>query len=72
MISDEDLVTLSYEVDDVLTELGNRYGINVLSMTSIVLARLALMNMFVGNREDFNRLIHEAVLPVTEKEVSLH
>ena len=72
MISDEDLVTLSYEVDDVLTELGNRYGINVLSMTSIVLARLALMNMFVGNREDFNRLIHEAVLPVTEKEISLH
>jgi hypothetical protein len=72
MISDEDLVTLSYEVDDVLTELGNKYGINVLSMTSIVLARLALMNMYVGNREDFNRLIHEAVLPVTEKEISLH
>lgn len=72
MISDEDLVRLSYEVDDVLTELGNKYGINVLSMTSIVLARLALMNMYVGNREDFNRLIHEAVLPVTEKEISLH
>jgi len=72
MISDEDLVKLSYEVDDTLTDLGNKYGINVLSMTSIVLARLALMNMYVGNREDFNRLINEAVLPVTEKEISLH
>jgi hypothetical protein len=44
----------------------------MLSLTSVVLARLALMNMFIGNREEFNRLIHEAVLPVTEKEVSLH
>jgi len=72
MISDEDLVTMSHEVDDVLTELAARYGVNILSLTSIVIARLALMNMFIGNREDFNRLIHEAVLPVTEKEISLH
>lgn len=72
MISDEDLIRLSHEVDDMLTELGNRYGINVLSMTSVVLARLALMNIHVGNREDFNLLIHEAVLPATEKEISLH
>jgi len=72
MISDEELVTMSYEVDDALTEIGNRYGVNVLSLTSIVLARLALMNIYVGNREDFNRLIHEAVLPATEKEIALH
>jgi hypothetical protein len=72
MISDENLEKLSHEIDDVLGDLGVRYGINMLSLTSVVLARLALMNMFIGNKEDFNRLIHEAVLPVTEKEISLH
>lgn len=72
MISDENLEKLSHEIDDMLGDLGIRYEINMLSLTSVVLARLALMNMFVGNKEDFNRLIHESVLPVTEKEISLH
>jgi hypothetical protein len=72
MISDENLEKLSHEIDDMLGDLGIRYEINMLSLTSVVLARLALMNMFIGNREDFNLLIHEAVLPVTEKEVSVH
>lgn len=72
MISDENLEKLSHEIDDMLGDLGIRYEINMLSLTSVVLARLALMNMFVGNREDFNRLIYESVLPVTEKEISLH
>lgn len=72
MISDENLEKLSHEIDDMLSDLGIRYEINLLNLTSVVLARVALMNMYMGNREDFNRLIHEAVLPATEKEVSLH
>ena len=72
MISDENLEKLSHEIDDMLSDLGIKYGINLLNLTSVVLARVALMNMYMGNREDFNRLIHEAVLPATEKEVSLH
>ena len=72
MISDENLEKLSHEIDDMLGDLGIKYEINLLSLTSVVLARVALMNMYIGNREDFNRLIHESLLPVTEKEISLH
>ena len=73
MISDEQIERMSHEVDDMLGDLGVKYGVSVLSLTGIVLARLALFNIHLGNRDDFNKLIHETLLPaVDEKEISLH
>ena len=57
MPSDDVLLKLSSEVDDVIADFVNRYEIDPLSLTAVVLARLVLANEFTGSGEDFRKLM---------------
>ena len=57
MPSDDVLMKLSYEVDDIIADLVNRYQMNPLSLTAVVLARLVLANDFTGSGDDFRKLL---------------
>jgi hypothetical protein len=57
MPSDDNLAKLSFEVDDVIADFVNRYQIDPLSVTAVILARLVLANEFTGSGEDFRKLM---------------
>ncbi len=57
MPSDDNLAKLSFEVDDIIADLVNRYQMNPLSLTAVVLARLVLANDFIGSGDDFRKLL---------------
>jgi hypothetical protein len=57
MPSDDVLLKLSSEVDDIIADLINRYQMNPLSLTAVILARLVLSNDFTGSGDDFRKLL---------------
>ena len=57
MPSDDVLLKLSSEVDDIIADLVNRYQMNPLSLTAVILARLVLANDFIGSGDDFRKLL---------------
>jgi hypothetical protein len=57
MPSDDVLLKLSSEVDDIIADLVNRYEIDPLSLTAVILARLVLANDFFGSGNDFRKLM---------------
>ena len=57
MPNDDVLLKLSSEVDDIIADLVNRYQMNPLSLTAVVLARLVLANDFTGSGDDFRKLL---------------
>jgi len=57
MPSDDVLLKLSSEVDDIIGDLVNRYQMNPLSLTAVVLARLVLTNDYTGSGDDFRKLL---------------
>ena len=57
MPSDDVLLELSAEIDDIIADLIKRYQIDPLSMTAVILARLVLTNDFTGSGEDFRKLL---------------
>ena len=57
MPSDDVLLKLSSEVDDIIADLVNRYQIDPLSLTAVILARLVLANDFLGSGDDFRKLL---------------
>ena len=57
MPSDDVLLKLSSEVDDIIADLVKRYQIDPLSLTAVVLARLVLANDFFGSGDDFRKLM---------------
>jgi hypothetical protein len=57
MPSDDVLLELSAEIDNIIADLISRYQINPLSVTAVILARLVLANDFTGSGEDFRKLL---------------
>ena len=57
MPDDEQLEKLSYEVDDFIQNLIEKYQINPLSLTAVILARIVLTNDYVGSGQDFRELL---------------
>jgi hypothetical protein len=57
MPSDDVLLKLSSEVDDIIGNLVKRYKIDPLTMTAVILARLVLANDFIGSGDDFRKLL---------------
>ena len=57
MPNDDVLLKLSSEVDDIIADLVNRYQMDPLSLTAVVLARLVLANDFIGSGDDFRKLL---------------
>jgi hypothetical protein len=57
MPSDDQLEKLSYEVDDMIQKLIEKYQINPLSLTAVILARIVLTNDYIGSGQDFRELL---------------
>ena len=57
MIDDDKLSEITFKVDDILTALIEEYKIDTLSLTSIITARLVLINDFTGNGERYRALL---------------
>jgi len=65
MLSDDNLKKLAYEVDDIIQSLLEKYQVNPLSLTAVILARIVMTNDFIGSGEDFRELL--ANVPSPEK-----
>lgn len=60
-MTDEDLANLSFDIDDVIMLLCKQYGVTPFMLSSVMLARLAVMNLELGDGEDWNRLLGECI-----------
>ena len=56
-MSDEELVRLSYQIDNFLYKIFKEKEIAPISLSGIVLARLIRMNESVSSEEDFYKLL---------------
>ena len=55
---DDKLSEIAFKVDDIITALIEEYkSIDTLSLTSIITARLVLINDFTGNGERYRALL---------------
>ena len=54
-MSDEELIVITNEIDDMLRELVSKYNMHPLNLTGILLARLIHMN---GHSNGFYQLIN--------------
>ena len=57
MPSDDLILKLSSEVDDIIGNLVKRYKIDPLTVTAVILARLVLANDFIGSGDHFRKLL---------------
>ena len=56
-MTDEKLIELSNELDTVLVDIANKYELDPLMLTGVVMARLLLLSQLNDCREDFNNLL---------------
>lgn len=57
-ITDEELVNISYQIDNFLYELFKTKEMAPINLSGIVVARLIRMNESVSSEEDFYKLLH--------------
>jgi len=58
MVTDEELVKISYEIDNFLFEKIKETDMIPINLAGIVLARLIRINESVSSEEDFYKLLH--------------
>jgi len=58
MVTDEELVKISYEIDNFLFEKIKETDMIPINLAGIVLARLIRMTETVSSEEDFYKLLH--------------
>lgn len=56
-VMNDQVAAVAYGFDDYITELSHTHGIDVLSLTSIILARLILINDYAGCGPEFRTLL---------------
>jgi len=61
MLSDKQLIDMSYEVDNLLSALMEKYQISPLSFSAIVLARLMRLVQEVDSDSDFKQIMSSAI-----------
>ena len=61
MLSDKELTEVSYEVDNILSALIEKYEIPPLSFSAIVLARLMRLVQEVDSDSDFKKIMSSAI-----------
>lgn len=61
MRSNEQLEKVSFEIDDILTKLCLDNEMSPLVLSSIVLARLTILNDFSSSGEDFRSLAESVI-----------
>jgi len=57
MVTDEELVKISYEIDDFLFEKVKETEMAPINLSGIIVARLIRMNESVSSEEDFYKLL---------------
>ena len=72
-MTDDKLASIAYAFDDYLTESAAEHGIDVLTLTSVYLARLVLCNDYAGCGHTFRKMLVEvagyAPPPLSREEV---
>lgn len=72
MLNDNELVDLSYEIDNTLALLLEKHQIGPLSLSAIILARLMRMTEEVDADGDFKKIMKSASTHVAEVPKDLH
>ena len=71
-MTDDKLIEMIKEVDDTFAVLIEKYQLPPLSFTSIVLARILLINESCGTGQDFRQLLSEVVLKPPRSQEVVH
>jgi hypothetical protein len=71
MLSDQQLIDLSMELDEYLYKTAEKYQVGGLSLSAIVLARLIRLNDEIESRKDFDKIMASAmnVTPISQQEL---
>ena len=64
----KEIEKVSYELDDYLVSLANRYGLTVSALNGIMMARLLRLNVETKNEENLYKLLEV----VMQKEIETH
>lgn len=67
-MNDQQLITITREVDVTVENLCKLYEISPLSLTAVFLARLKLFNDSIGSSDDFNKLLTTVVETKTKSQ----
>ena len=59
MVTDEELIEISHEIDDLLLKMIQTHDIEPINLSSIMLARLIRMNESANSDEHFYRLLSD-------------
>lgn len=69
IMSDKELETLSYEIDDLLINLSKKYNCSDLNLYSILIARMMRLSMEIGSLDDLKSIMALATQHKEEKKV---
>jgi len=69
MLTDEQLFSMSAEVDNFILTLAKEYETPSLELSAVILARLLLLNVAVDQQKDFKQLLNSiSEKPMIEKQ----
>ena len=71
-MNDDKLVEMIREVDNTFAVLIEKYQLPPLSFSSIILARILLINESYGTGQDFRQLLSEVVLKPPKSQEVVH
>jgi len=71
-MTDDKLVEMIREVDNNFSVLIDKYKVPPLSFSSIILARILLINESCGTGQDFRQLLSEVVLKPPKSQEVVH
>ena len=71
-MNDDKLIEMIREVDDTFAVLIEKYQLPPLSFSSIMLARILLINESCGTGQDFRQLLSEVVLKPPKSQEVVH
>ena len=71
-MNDDKLIEMIREVDNTFAVLIEKYQLPPLSFSSIILARILLINESCGTGQDFRQLLSEVVLKPPKSQEVVH
>ena len=71
-MTDDKLIEMISEIDATFGNMVGKYQLPPLSFTSIVLARILLINESCGTGQDFRQLLSEVVLKPPKSQEVVH
>ena len=71
-MNDDKLIEMIKEVDNTFAVLIEKYQLPPLSFSSIILARILLINESCGTGQDFRQLLSEVVLKPPKNQEVVH